>query len=112
MTTISRYGGYWQSETIAGFTQRHVDNAPNNYYDIIASGRRHLKMIKYYTDEHNVDEDLRTLASQGGFWGYYGSGSGITMRYVFDDPSIYASNTVACKDKNTTLSARMVFLMI
>ena len=86
MTTISRYGGYWQSETIAGFTQRHVDNAPNNYYDIIASGRRHLKMIKYYTDEHNVDEDLRTLASQGGFWGYYGSGSGITMRYVFDDP--------------------------
>ena len=36
MMTITRYGGYWQSDTLAGITQRHVDNAPTNYYDIVA----------------------------------------------------------------------------
>ena len=30
---------------------------------------QHPKLIKYYTDSHNVDEDLRTIASYSGDFG-------------------------------------------
>ena len=40
-------------------------------------------MIIYYTDLHDVDEDLKTIAQHGGFGGD-GNGNGITHRLVFD----------------------------
>ena len=35
----------------------------------------------YYTDEHNVDEEVMTIADYGGHW-EYGSGEGIFDRYL------------------------------
>ena len=67
-------------------------------------------MIKYYTDFHDVDEDIRTICTYDGSW-IYENNEGIMYRYMTDTP-ILASGVVAYKDKNTTLSARMVFLMI
>lgn len=71
---------------------------------------RHWKTIKYYADYHDVDEELRTIASQGENWSANVI-AGIMMRFVFDSPT-NVFDTVAYKDKNTTLSARVVFLMI
>ena len=110
--TIADCGGAWSDDTAVGVIARDLLTSDTSFSaSWIASGRRHPKLIEYYTDSHNVDEDLRTLASQGGMWGYYGSEAGITFRFVFDDPDT-GTNTVAYKDKNTTLSTRMVFLMI
>ena len=38
-----------------------------------------LETIKYYTDWHNVDEDMTTVPVQGGMWDYE-SGVGITRQ--------------------------------
>ena len=40
---------------------------------------RHQKSINYYTDEHNVDEDLGTITNYGGAWGYVTS-AGVMYR--------------------------------
>jgi hypothetical protein len=44
------------------------------------------KLIKYYTDGHEVDEDLKTLMAQGGDWPD-GSWAGITGREMDDSPT-------------------------
>jgi len=36
----------------------------------------------YYTDEHDVDEDLRTISAQGGEWPM-GKQVGITNRHLY-----------------------------
>lgn len=41
---------------------------------------------RYYTDSHNVDEDLRTITYQGGRWLAVSTG-GITMREMYDSPT-------------------------
>ena len=40
----------------------------------------------YYTDQHNVDEDLKTITSQGGRWGYEDM-AGIARRTINDTPT-------------------------
>jgi len=40
----------------------------------------------YYTDAHDVDEDLRTIASFAGRW-IGGRGIGITLRSLVDAPT-------------------------
>lgn len=67
-------------------------------------------MINYYTDYHDVDEDMKTIASQGCRWESVELG-GIHDRNL-TNPEVFISDNVAYKDKNTTLSSRMVFLMI
>ena len=55
--------------------------------------RRTSKMFIYYTDMHNVDEDLRTFTRLGG---HYREQSlvGITYRYMYNSSS-YAADDVA-----------------
>ena len=59
---------------------------------------------------HDVDEDIAAIPYLGGSWTYEIQ-VGIAyrnMRY----PSNHNADYVAYKDKNTTLSSRMVFLVI
>lgn len=67
-------------------------------------------MINYYTDYHDVDEDLTSVSMSGRCWDSENV-AGIAHRGMSRDPSDLSYN-VAYKDKNTTLSSRMVFLMI
>ena len=67
------------------------------------------RLIKYYTDHHDVDEDLKTITILG--QSCSAKLLGIMTRNLSDAPAS-AWAIVAYKDKNTTLSARMVFLMI
>ena len=56
-----------------------------------------------HTDVHDVDEDLKTIAQHGGFWGD-GNGDGITHRLVFDSQidNLHAFSDVASlKNKNS-----------
>ena len=41
----------------------------------------------YYTDIHNVDEDLRAITDQGGEW-LAGNTSGIMDRFMTDSPTV------------------------
>lgn len=41
------------------------------------------KDIIYYTDEHNVDEDMMTIIDQGGSW-FYGIEAGVMERHLND----------------------------
>ena len=67
------------------------------------------KLIIHYTDGHDVDEDSMTIPHYGGWW-TYGTRVGVAYRELYNAPNVLAA--VAYKDKNTTLSSRMVFLMI
>lgn len=40
---------------------------------------------KYYTDDHDVDEDMRTICTHGGQW--VNTSAGITMRTMNDTPT-------------------------
>ena len=44
------------------------------------------KLIKYYTDFQDVDEDLRTIMYQGGRW-FNGSYAGIMHRGIDNPPT-------------------------
>ena len=41
------------------------------------------RLIIYYTDNQDVDEDLRTISAHGGNW-YYANEAGVTHRHMFD----------------------------
>ena len=41
---------------------------------------------KYYTDEHDVDEELMAIVSQGGRW-HEGNRAGIALRSLNDHPT-------------------------
>ena len=48
---------------------------------------------KYYTDTHDVDEDLKTTIKCGGYWPYENA-EGITRRSL-DEPPINTWDSVA-----------------
>ena len=50
---------------------------------------------KYYTDAHDVDEDLRTVYHQGGDWTHIFK-AGITERFISTDNS-FVNEYVASK---------------
>jgi len=52
----------------------------------------------YYTDSHDVDDDIRTIMDQGGESGLYWGGTtiGVFMR-VMDNPPTEAWNNVASR---------------
>lgn len=52
-----------------------------------------------------------TISGCGGDWSHGGSGVGTVNRLLINSSTNFEA-AVAYKDKNTTLSARMVFLMI
>jgi len=41
---------------------------------------------RYYTDSHDVDEDLKTIIRHGGYW-IDGSNAGITHRNLYSAPT-------------------------
>ena len=51
-------------------------------------------MIRYYTDAHNVDEDMTTISVQGGSWNY-GTATGITQRELMSDTSASGDNVAS-----------------
>ena len=53
----------------------------------------HEKLIKYYTDGHDVDEDKTTISGCGGQW-VFTIRTGVASRYM-DDSSSTISHTVA-----------------
>ena len=65
--------------------------------------------LKYYTDFHDVDEDSKTITSQGGRWGYEDM-AGIARRTTNDTPTS-VSDVVAYKynNKNSTPVMRVEF---
>ena len=54
-------------------------------------------MIKYYTDTHDVDEDLRAMFAYSGHWDN-GAAAGVVIRYVDDLPSDNYYDFVASSD--------------
>ena len=85
MMTIVHHGGEWWRGSNAGITHRDVAGEPSTISDVAASRRRHLKMFIYYTDWHDVDEDVRTISLQGGTWSRYTTG--ITDHVLSDSPT-------------------------
>jgi hypothetical protein len=109
-TAISLHGGSWTYESMAGVTLRYTNCVSFHTTPIGASRRRHWKIIKYYTDWHDVDEDMVTITYQSGYC-YDGTRAGVMRRSAdYSRDSTFVD--VAYKDKNTILSSRMVFLMI
>ena len=67
--------------------------------------------LKYYTDHHDVDEDMRAITAQGGDRGD-DIRVGVTRRTMNDTPTS-ASVDVAYKyNKNSTLFTGVEFYMI
>ena len=89
---------------------RYVFDDPSTYASNTVASSDISKLIKYYTDSHDVDEDVKTITAQSG-WMSSIDWAGITCRNMQDSSSKTAT-TVAYNDKNTILDDRMVFLMI
>ena len=90
LTAISVCNGYYRFESFAGVTYRSINDAPTNSGDA-ASRCRHPKLIKYYTDWHDVDEESMTEVNYGGMWDFYDTAG--FMRRNLSDPvnSVYVS---------------------
>jgi hypothetical protein len=56
-------------------------------------------LIKYYTDWHDVDEDVKAITHHGRYWGGE-SYAGITQRGVRDNPTD-SQDSVAYKNNHT-----------
>lgn len=50
----------------------------------------------YYTDIHDVDEDMTTMSVYGGYW-VYGDAAGIACRRTTDNPLNMSIALVASK---------------
>ena len=96
MMTIVHHGGEWWRGSNAGITHRDVAGEPSTIFDVAASRRRHLKMFIYYTDYHDVDEELTIICKCGGRWND-GPFVGIAFRDLLDTPS-YTLDFVASSD--------------
>ena len=66
--------------------------------------------LKYYTDQHNVDEDMTTIVRQGGLWAY-GDWDGIARRDMFVDPTT-AYDYVASNAKIRTPTHIYIIILI
>ena len=62
---------------------------------------------RYYTDSHNVDEDMMSITDQGGRW-LEGSWGGIVQRDMCSIPSTI-SDIVASKNISFTLPFLMMY---
>ena len=96
MTAISVCSGHHGFNITAGIAYRSINDAPTNSGNDAASRCRHPKLIKYYTDLHDVDENESTISAHGGHWNYT-SGVGIVNRHVLDSPS-YTHDDVASRN--------------
>ena len=83
---FTSHGGSESWDNRAGMFIRQPDNPLDITYSGGASRCRHPKLIKYYTDLHDVDESMMTIVHHGGEW-WRGSNAGITHRDVAGEPS-------------------------
>ena len=58
-------------------------------------------MIKYYTDYHDVDEDVKAMARHGGRWADYTTS--IMRRYLKEIPSEDVSHVASSNIQNIEL---------
>ena len=93
---FTSHGGSESWDNRAGMFIRQPDNPLDITYSGGASRCRHPKLIKYYTDAHEVDEDERTISAHGGHWNFT-SCVGIVNRHVLDSPS-YTHDDVASRN--------------
>ena len=65
--------------------------------------------LKYYTDAHDVDEDLRTISFHGGMF-IDGRQAGVTQRYTRSDVP-HSSDAVASSDiRKKSLIIRIIMM--
>ena len=83
--TIFSQGGFWGDSNQAGVMKHDLYRSSVYYDHEVASKCRHWKMIKYYTDWHDVDEDGMTILIHGGAW--YQTLSGISRRHISISPT-------------------------
>lgn len=75
-------GGEWSFITSAGVALRDLSDSPTETYVTVASSDI-SKLIIYYTDWYDVDEDMRTISLQGGMWTEgTGTMTGVTRRGI------------------------------
>ena len=107
---ISVHGGYWDGDSQTGVMDRHVCDPSSNNLDVVASRRRHWKLIKYYTDWHDVDEDRVTILYQGGYW-REDIKVGMTQRHIDVSPNHSDDvDGVASSNMKNSLIIRMVIM--
>ena len=83
--TIGCIGGTWNNGDMPGVICREVYHTSSHLSNYVASSDI-SRLIKYYTDFHDVDEDGTTISIQGGEWPA-GNTAGIMVRFVIDSPS-------------------------
>ena len=64
--------------------------------------------LKYYTDLHDVDEELRTISVHGGYWNE-GEFVGVTRRHMYDNP-ITLGFFVASSNMKNSLIIRIIMM--
>ena len=89
--TIAEYGGAWSYHSTAGIVFRYLWDSSSQASTNAASSNI-SKLIIYYTDAHDVDEDKRTMTNYGGFWPR-GNDVGMMHRDLYQSPD-YDPGTV------------------
>ena len=64
--------------------------------------------LKYYTDHHDVDEDIRAITAQGGDWGD-DIRVGVVRRTMNDAPTRVSGDVALKYNKNSTPVMRVEF---
>ena len=90
MMTVVKHGGSRNDNNAVGIAWRNLYHYSTDIFDAVASSNM-KKMIIYYTDGHEVDEDMMTICTYNG-WYNAGSWVGITLRYMVDTPTLASSD--------------------
>ena len=77
------YGGRWYEGAELGIASREMYLNHTHIVNSVAPMCRHPKLIKYYTDWQDVDEDSRTIINHGGH-DTYGITAGAACRHMYD----------------------------
>jgi hypothetical protein len=100
--TLSAHGDRWTSDRLTGVVGRAMSDNSSSLAIIVASRCRHPKLIKYYTDYHDVDEETRTIAHYGGdLVDNGGTGAGITRRNLYHSSTDFYDFVASLKNKNS-----------
>ena len=92
MTAILVHGGRWENESNAGIARREMNDLSSNISSIVASSS--TKNYYSYTDEHDVDEALRTILIHGADWPGIAM-AGIVMRDMQREASYHANGVAS-----------------
>ena len=111
MRTLLEHGGdygIWWGNTKSGVFLYVMYDPTAHVSGTVASRCRHPKLIKYYTDAHDVDEDTRTVCNYGG-WCSAVSWAGIACRDMTTNPTSAISDFAAsrCRHLKKSLIIRI-----